>query len=565
MVLWLSVAALAQDVTGGASPEINAQTFAPSIDGKRLLWVEDASHREDGEVTGRLLFHYTDDPLVYVTENGETQRLVSSVLQADVMGGVTLGPARFGVRVPLLLRTGSSAVGDETGLGDIGLDAKLSIGKLLVLPFDLGVNARIGLPTSTVDAALGSPTVGWEMGVVGSKEIGRVLLAANVATSGGPAAELENVAFNDFFVARLGGSVALHDNYGAGLEFSSHVPYTEGFSNAAAAPLEALASGYGFVTDDVAIRGGIGTGLTAGVGSPDFRLILGVGYEPKPEPPDTDFDGIVDDIDSCPSMPEDVDAFEDEDGCPDPDNDGDGIADASDECVNDAEDADGWQDADGCPEASTLLTVVAVDEEAQTPLDVAKIEATCGDLSLQGTGEVSSEMEPTSCELSATAPGYETASVTFAVQDGPPIQATLALAKKREAKIVITRDRIELKETILFASGKAAIRSASFGLLDDAVALLEDYPEIKLLRIEGHTDAVGSASYNLTLSKQRAASVLDYFVDKGIASERLKSEGFGEERPLDPANNRAAYEKNRRVDFFIEVWDDGTEAPSEEE
>ena len=51
-----------------------------------------------------------------------------------------------------------------------------------------------------------------------------------------------------------------------------------------------------------------------------------------------------------------------------------------------------------------------------------------------------------------------------------------------------------------------------------------------------------------------AASVRQYLVDHGIAPERVTSEGYGETRPLDPANDEQAWSKNRRVDFFIERW-----------
>src|SRR5271157_1290188 len=65
---------------------------------------------------------------------------------------------------------------------------------------------------------------------------------------------------------------------------------------------------------------------------------------------DSDGDGIPDDVDQCPDVPEDKDGFQDEDGCPDFDNDNDGIFDAQDMCPNEPEDFDGFQDEDGCPD-----------------------------------------------------------------------------------------------------------------------------------------------------------------------------------------------------------------------
>ena len=67
-------------------------------------------------------------------------------------------------------------------------------------------------------------------------------------------------------------------------------------------------------------------------------------------PHDADGDGIADDVDLCPTEPEDKDGFQDADGCPDPDNDGDGIPDVRDKCPNVPENFNGYEDEDGCPD-----------------------------------------------------------------------------------------------------------------------------------------------------------------------------------------------------------------------
>lgn len=65
---------------------------------------------------------------------------------------------------------------------------------------------------------------------------------------------------------------------------------------------------------------------------------------------DKDGDGVPNKTDACREEPEDIDGFQDEDGCPDPDNDGDGVEDVDDKCPDEPEDADGHDDADGCPD-----------------------------------------------------------------------------------------------------------------------------------------------------------------------------------------------------------------------
>ena len=70
----------------------------------------------------------------------------------------------------------------------------------------------------------------------------------------------------------------------------------------------------------------------------------------RPREKDSDLDGIPDSMDRCPNAAEDMDGYEDTDGCPDVDNDGDGIPDVDDDCPNMAEDFDGFNDMDGCPD-----------------------------------------------------------------------------------------------------------------------------------------------------------------------------------------------------------------------
>jgi outer membrane protein OmpA-like peptidoglycan-associated protein len=72
---------------------------------------------------------------------------------------------------------------------------------------------------------------------------------------------------------------------------------------------------------------------------------------------DADGDGLVGDDDLCPAAPEDVDSFEDLDGCPDPDNDGDGILDRVDLCPDEPETVNGYADEDGCPDEDQVRVV----------------------------------------------------------------------------------------------------------------------------------------------------------------------------------------------------------------
>ena len=83
---------------------------------------------------------------------------------------------------------------------------------------------------------------------------------------------------------------------------------------------------------------------------PEWAFSLGFDFVPALFVGDMDRDGVKDDNDLCPTEPEDIDGFEDADGCPDPDNDQDGILDLVDKCPNQAENVNGYMDTDGCPE-----------------------------------------------------------------------------------------------------------------------------------------------------------------------------------------------------------------------
>jgi hypothetical protein len=131
------------------------------------------------------------------------------------------------------------------------------------------------------------------------------------------------------------------------------------------------------------VRFGAGPGLTDGWGTPDFRAFVQLGLAPpvKARPVDTDGDGLMDPDDRCPTEPEDVDQFEDTDGCPDPDNDQDKIPDTIDACPIDPEDKDSFKDEDGCPDAGRSLVVVTANkisilETASPTLEAASVVST---------------------------------------------------------------------------------------------------------------------------------------------------------------------------------------------
>jgi outer membrane protein OmpA-like peptidoglycan-associated protein/tetratricopeptide (TPR) repeat protein len=113
-------------------------------------------------------------------------------------------------------------------------------------------------------------------------------------------------------------------------------------------------------------------------------------------------------------------------------------------------------------------------------------------------------------------------------------------------------------KNIFFDIGKAELKQESVTELENIRELLDKNPSLKV-QINGHTDNVGEATYNKTLSQRRARSVVDYLIQNGVDANRLAAVGYGEERPLvsndDEADGR---EINRRTE--IEIIESGTSA-----
>jgi type IX secretion system PorP/SprF family membrane protein len=124
-------------------------------------------------------------------------------------------------------------------------------------------------------------------------------------------------------------------------------------------------------------------------------------------------------------------------------------------------------------------------------------------------------------------------------------------ALKEEQKVVRIEETLSLAtESIAFNSANVNLTQSSFNSLDEVAKLLEGNPEVKLA-LSGYTDNTGNAANNLSLSKERAAAVKAYLVSKGIAAERIISEGYGIENPR--ANNLTPEGRalNRRVEMKI--------------
>ncbi len=253
---------------------------------------------------------------------------------------------------------------------------------------------------------------------------------------------------------------------------------------------------------------------------------------PPPPPVDADGDGILDNVDKCPHEPEDRDGFEDADGCPDLDNDKDGIPDKADKCPNDPEDKDGFEDADGCPDPDNDADGIP-DKDDKCPNEP---EDKDGFQDADGCPDPDNDKD-----------GVLDAEDKCPNDPGPPDNAG---CPKKYEHIVVTQEKIELKQKIFFDTNKATIQPRSFSLLDEIAQVLRSRPSMTV-RIEGHTDSRGKRAHNMQLSQARAQSVLQHLVGLGIDASRMQAQGFGPDQPIETNKTAAGREKNRRVEFFI--------------
>ncbi|MFO7543139.1 MAG: OmpA family protein [Thiobacillus sp.] len=227
---------------------------------------------------------------------------------------------------------------------------------------------------------------------------------------------------------------------------------------------------------------------------------------PAPTMTDSDGDGVEDERDKCPDTPKGwkINA----DGCPQ-DTDGDGVADNIDRCPKVFA-----QTADGCPEVPTAPPPAVL-----TPL--------------APTYTIPATLIPPATPAAMPA-------LTPASPDGDYFVGSATGPIQIPRKLVF--------EGVNFESGRAALRKEDIANIDKDVLVLKDWGDLKI-EVSGHTDSIGSESYNQALSLRRANAVRDYLISKGIPADRLIAKGYGEAEPVESNETEEGRFKNRRVEL----------------
>ncbi|NUN14333.1 MAG: OmpA family protein [Myxococcales bacterium] len=327
---------------------------------------------------------------------------------------------------------------------------------------------------------------------------------------------------------------------------------------------------YRHIDSGFAAAVGGGAGMLDGISNADFRVFATVGYQPAHYAVlDADGDGILDDVDACPNDPEDMDNFQDQDGCPDDDNDGDGVKDAQDKCPNDAEDKDAFQDEDGCPDLDNDNDGIA-DVTDKCPNDPEDMD---GDMDDDGCPDIDTDGDGIA-DYRDQCPKDPEDKDGFQDEDGCPDpdndgDGVLDTADKcpnqpedkdncqdddgcpEEGRVCVEADRIAITEMVFFKTGKAIIDPISFPLLAEVAEVMKTTAGLRLIEIQGHTDDVGNDKSNLRLSQKRADAVRQHLIKNGVNRKILSSKGYGETVPLLPNDSDENRAKNRRVEFKI--------------
>jgi outer membrane protein OmpA-like peptidoglycan-associated protein len=513
--------------------------------------------RGDDYWAAQLMVDYANNPLVYESTLGDASTETTSIVLHQVVMRAGISWSLYdrlllyaGLPIGLVM-TGDEVAGVPTGddsmLGDPYLGARV---RLYGDPLDLfAVALQMSLVFPLANAIDEDQAYTGEMDFAFVPKLlmelrpGPVRVRLNLGARLRGEEDIRDVKVRNEFTWGAGLIVPIlesEDRLDAMLEVTGASAF-DSFTRRETTNVEALIGAKYYAGGGLVAGLAAGPGFSRGYGTPDARIVLTLGFiepetvrapEPEPPPPDRDHDGVTDEDDACPDDPEDEDGDEDEDGCPDLDRDGDGVLDADDQCVDEPEDADEHEDEDGCPDPDNDTDGV-LDGDDQC---VNEAEDRDGFADEDGCPDLDNDQDgvPDADDECPTAPG--------------PAEARGCPAAVR---IDTETGQIRILQRIEFATNRATLLPTAEPILEEVRATLAVNPQIRRLRVEGHTDDRGPDARNLTLSQGRAETVMKWLVDHQIGQERLEAYGCGETRRLAEGTSADARQTNRRVEFHL--------------
>jgi outer membrane protein OmpA-like peptidoglycan-associated protein len=197
-------------------------------------------------------------------------------------------------------------------------------------------------------------------------------------------------------------------------------------------------------------------------------------------------------------------------------------------------------------QTSTPDTVSAKEKEPAIPNVKNSPDTTVATPQIEGKDDIT--QVPGTIELAFT--DKDSKVVNPPVNYNPRRVYTLAEVNRLLQQGISLKKKYTVLQRIEFEFNTDKLLEESKQYLDQLVTFMQLQPQC-YVRIIGHTDDIGSKTYNQSLSEKRAAAVMNYLISKGIDKERLSSNGYGSDKPIDRSQTPEAREKNRRVEFEI--------------
>lgn len=508
------------------------------------------------------------------------------------LGGslIAFDRVRLGVSMPLyvynegdggrLQGTAYEAPRANQGVGDLRMSVDVRLLGAYRGPATVGLGVSVWLPTGRAEDYTSDGVVRFSPHVLVGGNPGKLAYAAKVGVSyRGGAGQFGGTPVDSEVVASASiGLRLLRDALVVGPEAFASSTFDD-FGSRKTTPIQVLFGAHSTI-EQLRLGAGVGKGVTRGYGTPDVRLLFDVEWAPDApaphhEPPrDRDHDGVLDVEDACPDVAgigsrerrfngcrdrdrdgvfDDIDACVDvagvstmdptRNGCP-RDRDGDGIADAADACPEVAGIRTDDPKTHGCPVPVVVEAPKPVEDPCPVERGVRSIDPRVSGC-LPG-GDRDKDGVADSLDACPDDPGE---------QDPEPGRNGCPKARVQAGVITIL-------DQIKFETGSAVIAAddTTQAILKAVVNVLSKRPEIREMEVQGHTDDRGSPGSNLTLSRNRAASVVDWLRRHAVTIE-LKAAGFGQTRPIDSNGSEAGRRANRRVEFHFPTGAGGSGGP----